>query len=188
MRTMRKDDSQKKIDEDVKVPYTEYFLCGYYYDCDKCPSRIDGKKPNKFYGCLTCGQAMMYDLLRRQRELDEQNTLLIPTYANGEALKVGDIVENENNKPREVKGFRVYDDEKVEVLLKSSKKVSFWTDFYGGKYKKHEQDSFQKLLSDMNRLLFGLIGEGVEGDKVDSLWRLTDRLESLVNDLESSEK
>lgn len=66
-------DTQERIDEDARKSMIEYWRCSCI-ECDNCPSVIDGKKPNEFYGTGSsfagCSAAMMLDLLRRQRELD----------------------------------------------------------------------------------------------------------------------
>ncbi|WP_289636682.1 hypothetical protein [uncultured Adlercreutzia sp.] len=68
-------DTQERIDEDARKSMIEYWRCSCI-ECDNCPSVIDGKKPNEFYGTGSsfagCSAAMMLDLLRRQRELDKR--------------------------------------------------------------------------------------------------------------------
>lgn len=67
--THREPDSQERIDRDAMKGEYEYWGCNGV-ECTRCPSLVDGKKPNQRYGILWCGCAMRLDLLRRQRELD----------------------------------------------------------------------------------------------------------------------
>lgn len=62
-------DTQERIDEDAWKGAIDYWGCGYV-NCDNCPAKVDGKKPNELYGTYNCDQAKVHDLLRRQRELD----------------------------------------------------------------------------------------------------------------------
>lgn len=58
-------DAVKVAEHNMKVP--EYWGCEGV-DCSCCPSKINGKAPDEYYG-TPCINAMVLDLLRRQREL-----------------------------------------------------------------------------------------------------------------------
>lgn len=57
-------DTQEKIDEDAKKHYCTYF--GGYHACGTCPASADNLSGN------TCEKQQVFDLLRRQRELDKR--------------------------------------------------------------------------------------------------------------------
>lgn len=63
------EDTQERIDEDALKPFGDYWRCRDVEHCDECPAKIDGKKPKKRYGVLSCKTAKILDLLRRQRKL-----------------------------------------------------------------------------------------------------------------------
>lgn len=67
--THRKPDTQERIDEDALKNSFKYWGCMGIV-CNDCPSLVDGKKPRERYGVNWCSDAMLFDLLRRQRELD----------------------------------------------------------------------------------------------------------------------
>lgn len=61
-------DTQKRINKDALKDHEDYWSCRGV--CRECPATADGKKPHERYGCINCGFAQRFDLLRRQRELD----------------------------------------------------------------------------------------------------------------------
>lgn len=62
-------DTQERIDADVMKEYIEYWGC-VGMSCEGCPAKIDGEKPWRRYDVGGCHEAMVLDLLRRQRQLD----------------------------------------------------------------------------------------------------------------------
>ena len=65
-------DTQERIDSDaVSSSFAKYWGCSGI-GCDECPASIDGKMPDDRYGTSGCREAMILDLLRRQRELDKR--------------------------------------------------------------------------------------------------------------------
>lgn len=62
-------DTQESIDRDARKGYMTYWEC-VGCSCERCPARIDGDKPWRWYHADSCEGAMVLDLLRRQRELD----------------------------------------------------------------------------------------------------------------------
>ncbi len=65
-------DTQERIDSDaVTSSFAKYWGCSGI-GCDECPASIDGKLPDERYGTSGCREAMILDLLRRQRELDKR--------------------------------------------------------------------------------------------------------------------
>ena len=62
-------DTQERINADVMKEYIEYWGC-VGMSCEGCPAKIDGKKPWRRYNVGGCHEAMVLDLLRRQRQLD----------------------------------------------------------------------------------------------------------------------
>ena len=63
-------DTQERIYSDaVSSSFAKYWGCSGI-GCDECPASIDGKLPDERYGTSGCREAMILDLLRRQRELD----------------------------------------------------------------------------------------------------------------------
>ena len=63
-------DTQERIDGDAVNPsFAKYWGCSGI-GCDECPASVDGKLPDERYGTSGCREAMVLDLLRRQRELD----------------------------------------------------------------------------------------------------------------------
>ena len=62
-------DTQERIDEDAMLTVSDYWDCR---DCEHgaCQAKIDGEHPNERYETDSCLDAMILDLLRRQRELD----------------------------------------------------------------------------------------------------------------------
>ena len=62
-------DTQESIDRDARKGYMTYWEC-VECSCERCPARIDGDKPWRWYHADSCEGAMVLDLLRRQRELD----------------------------------------------------------------------------------------------------------------------
>lgn len=62
-------DTQDRIDADARKYFDEYWCC-IDASCSRCPSKIDGKKPKERFDTRHCSQAIVFDLLRRQRELD----------------------------------------------------------------------------------------------------------------------
>lgn len=69
--THKEPDSLERIEADVDKIYIEYWGCKMV-NCWNCPSRIDGKTPDKHYGVHNCARAMYRDILRRQREVLER--------------------------------------------------------------------------------------------------------------------
>ena len=67
--THREPDTQERIDGDALKSVSEYWGCTRI-ECMRCPALVDGKKPKERYGVDWCSDAMMLDLLLRQRELD----------------------------------------------------------------------------------------------------------------------
>lgn len=67
--THREPDTQERIDGDALKDSCKYWGC-VGIGCNDCPSLVDGKKPSERYGVNWCTDAMVLDLLRRQRELD----------------------------------------------------------------------------------------------------------------------
>lgn len=64
-------DTQERIDEDARKYFDEYWGCTGAV-CDQRPAKIDGEKPKDRFGTNYCSQAIVFDLLRRQRELDKR--------------------------------------------------------------------------------------------------------------------
>ncbi|MEC4272720.1 hypothetical protein VJ923_06080 [Adlercreutzia sp. R25] len=68
-------DTQERIDADVLKLMTGYWDCSDF-KCAECPSKVDGATPSERYnsgnGFIGCREAMIFDLLRRQRELDKR--------------------------------------------------------------------------------------------------------------------
>lgn len=64
-------DTQESIDRDARKGYMTYWEC-VGCSCERCPARIDGDKPWRWYHADSCEGAMALDLLRRQRELDKR--------------------------------------------------------------------------------------------------------------------
>lgn len=64
-------DTQESIDRDARKGYITYWEC-VDCSCERCPARIDGDKPWRWYHADSCEGAMVLDLLRRQRELDKR--------------------------------------------------------------------------------------------------------------------
>lgn len=64
-------DTQERIDRDARKGYMTYWEC-VGCSCERCPARIDGDKPWRWYHADSCEGAMVLDLLRRQRELDKR--------------------------------------------------------------------------------------------------------------------
>lgn len=64
-------DTQESIDRDARKGYMTYWEC-VECSCERCPARIDGDKPWRWYHADSCEGAMVLDLLRRQRELDKR--------------------------------------------------------------------------------------------------------------------
>lgn len=64
-------DTQERIDRDARKGYMTYWEC-VECSCERCPARIDGDKPWRWYHADSCEGAMVLDLLRRQRELDKR--------------------------------------------------------------------------------------------------------------------
>ena len=62
-------ETQERIDNDVQKTMSEYWEC-VSFCCSDCPARINGKTPDDRYSAAGCDDAMKFDLLRRQRELD----------------------------------------------------------------------------------------------------------------------
>ena len=69
--THKQPDTLERIEKDAMKTFNDYWGCENGY-CLECPSRIDGKTPDKHYGVHTCAKAQKLDLLRRQRELLER--------------------------------------------------------------------------------------------------------------------
>lgn len=65
-------DTQRQIDEDVAKSTFEYWGC-LNTRCGNCPALVGGEKPWARLGTEDCQEAMVSDLLRRQRELDARN-------------------------------------------------------------------------------------------------------------------
>lgn len=69
---VKRPDTQKSIEMDALLPTNHYWRCEDA-PCDECPARVDGKNPAERYGTPEdCDLAMIFDLLRRQRELDKR--------------------------------------------------------------------------------------------------------------------
>lgn len=64
-------DTQESVDRDARKGYMTYWEC-VECSCERCPARIDGDKPWRWYHADSCEGAMVLDLLRRQRELDKR--------------------------------------------------------------------------------------------------------------------
>lgn len=64
-------DTQERIDEAARKYFDEYWGCTGAV-CDQRPAKIDGEKPKDRFGTNYCSQAIVFDLLRRQRELDKR--------------------------------------------------------------------------------------------------------------------
>ncbi|BAN77158.1 hypothetical protein [Adlercreutzia equolifaciens] len=64
-------DTQERIDRDARKGYMTYWEC-VGCSCERCPAKIDGDKPWRWYHAYSCEGAMVLDLLRRQRELDKR--------------------------------------------------------------------------------------------------------------------
>ena len=62
-------DTQARIDADARKSFDEYWCC-VGAGCDCCPSKIDGKKPKERFDTDRCSEAIVLDLLCRQRQLD----------------------------------------------------------------------------------------------------------------------
>lgn len=67
-------DTQECINEDALKPLGNYWGC-IGKPCTDCPVMIDGETPAQRYGLdkYSCYPAKVFDLLRRQRELDKRN-------------------------------------------------------------------------------------------------------------------
>ena len=71
-------DTQDRIDLDADKLYIDYWNCGNNWGrctSETCPATICGLMPKERYGCNSCSTAMILDLLRRQRLLDEEEKL-----------------------------------------------------------------------------------------------------------------
>lgn len=68
-RIEEEEDTQERIDEDARKPFSEYWGCRWI-ECTECPATIGGETPMKRYHTPRCEIAQTLDLLRRQRELD----------------------------------------------------------------------------------------------------------------------
>lgn len=64
-------DTQERIDEDVAKGTFGYWGCSNAL-CRNCPALVGGEKPRERLGTEDCHEAMVSDLLRRQRELDKR--------------------------------------------------------------------------------------------------------------------
>ena len=65
-------DTLERIQQDAKKHYCEYWGCGDDH-CANCHVLIDGKTPADHYKTRDCINAMMYDLLARQRKVLERD-------------------------------------------------------------------------------------------------------------------
>lgn len=63
-------DTQEKINEDTLKYTTAYWNCTGC--CSECPAKINGEDPTDRYAVESCLDAKIFDLLRRQRELDKR--------------------------------------------------------------------------------------------------------------------
>lgn len=62
-------DSWERLEKDTGKTFTEYWGCRGFY-CSRCPSLIDGKRPDEFYDCPNkCYHAMTRDIVRRAKAL-----------------------------------------------------------------------------------------------------------------------
>jgi hypothetical protein len=60
--------TKEDIDAMVKMTCGDYWQCNMCDDCTECPSKIDGKMPDAYYGVDDCYQAKILDILRKERE------------------------------------------------------------------------------------------------------------------------
>lgn len=63
------EDTQERIDADALKSFSKYWRCEGCA-CAPCPSKIEGRTPSSHYETVSCDKARIFDLLRRQRELD----------------------------------------------------------------------------------------------------------------------
>lgn len=66
--THERPDSWKRLDEDARKFFTDYWSCRGVH-CWDCPAKIDGKTPRQRYGMKSCIYAMAADILARAKKL-----------------------------------------------------------------------------------------------------------------------
>ena len=66
--THERPDSWERLREDARKYYADYWGC-IGFCCDKCPSILDGKKPNERYDTAGCHTAEQLDLVARAERL-----------------------------------------------------------------------------------------------------------------------
>lgn len=64
-------DTQEKINHDTGLSFLSYWKC-LYIDCPDCPAKFGNELPKAHYNVMNCSQAMILDLLARQRKLLEK--------------------------------------------------------------------------------------------------------------------
>lgn len=62
-------DSIERIKADALKFVEQYWNCANVFTCEKCPSKIEGRKPYEHYETFSCSGAMQIDLIERTIEV-----------------------------------------------------------------------------------------------------------------------